>query len=442
MKTYHFSGRIAVIGMGAVTPLGNIGPNDEGLWEALKEGRTAFKPFPFDYNPSKILARVASDMRDFDYMSYFAQLPKQTDRPRPVKVDPAIQIATAATLLAIQSSGLELSARRKPGIGVVAGSGLGGGRSWELGFTDFLEDRYNPLVSTVVNVMNNATAGYISNVMGFGGPSFGTTGACASSKIATAVLSDLIRLGRIKVGVAVGTETSATKFQHACFDKIKALSRQGISVPFSPDRDGFVMGEAAGAIILEDWDSAKAHGHTILAEILGYALNSGASDMYNPNAEGAAECMELALEDAEVPTTLIDYINSHGTSTPDGDVAEAYAIWKVFCANQPFFQPPKLPYINSSKALLGHTLGAAGVLGLITSILSLRDGIIHPMGHYEVDPQCLRPEHLKDEVDPFNQALPIVTERIETPLAVAMSNAFGFGDHNASIIVARPDFQQ
>lgn len=442
MKTYPFSGRIAVIGKGAVTPIGNSGPGDEGLWESLKEGNMAFRPFPFDYNPSKILAKVASDMRDFDYMSYFSQLPKQPDRPKPNKVDLSVQIATAATLLAIQSSGLELSARRKPGIGVVAGTGLGGGRSWELGFTDFLEDRYNPLVSTVVNVMNNATAGYISNVMGFGGPSFGATGACASSKIATAILSDLIRLGRIKTGVAVGTETSATKFQHGCFDKIKALSRRGISVPYSPERDGFVMGEAAGALVLEDWDTAIAQGHTILAEILGYALNSGATDMYNPNAEGAAECMELAIEDAEILTTDIDYINSHGTSTPDGDAAEAYAIWKVFCANKPFFKPSKLPYINSSKALLGHTLGAAGVLGLIISILSLRDGIIHPMGDYEVDPKCQRPEHLKTEVDPFDQALPIVTERIEAPLAVAMSNAFGFGDHNASIIIARPDFQR
>lgn len=448
LKTYRSSSRIAVIGYGADTPLGTLGPGDESLWESLKAGKTAIRPFPFDPSEHKIEARVASDHRDFDFLPYARLISEATGKaitgPTPPSIDRSVQMGLASTFLASQMAGIDLS--RRQNIGFKGGTGLGGGRSWGKDLSDFTANgRSKRMTFTVVNVMHNALAGFNSIIYGFTGPSSGTSAACASSGQAIADACDQIRLGRIPVMVAIGSEAVATPFQIACFDQLKALSRSNdpltASQPFGKNRSGFVMGEGAGTIILADWDWAIANKKPILAEILGYATNSGANNIVEPHAEGAAECMELALEDAEVPPEMIDYINTHGTATGIGDLAEAYAIWKVFCANTPYLSAPRLPIINSTKALTGHTLGAAGVLEVIITILSLRDGIVHPMGDYELDPNCLKPAHQPDETEPFDLTLPIVTAKTEAPLKVGMSTAFGFGDHNFAVIVARPDFQ-
>lgn len=448
MKKHRFSGRIAVIGMGAVTPIGSFGLNDESLWQALQAGQTAIQPLTFDPEKHKIDVQVASEYTNFDFDPYAKEITALTGRPikspSPTYIDKSIKMGLASTLLACQMAEIDLSSRNGF-IGVKGGTGLGGGRSWEEGFTSFITNGRNRKMSfTVIDVMHNALSGFSSIINGFTGPSSGTSAACASSGQAIADACDQIRLGRTPVMVAIGAEAVVTPFQIACFDQLKALSRSPdplmASQPFGKDRSGFVMGEAAGTIILADRAWAIQHKKSIFAEILGYATNSGANDIVNPYAEGAAECMELALEDAEIPPGLIDYINTHGTATNVGDAAEAYAIWKTFVANKPYMNTPPIPYINSTKALLGHTLGAAGSLELLVTILSLRDGVIHPMGNYELDPACLKPEHKPNEIDPFDLALPIVTAKTEASIKVAMSNAFGFGDHNVSIVVARPDF--
>lgn len=278
-------------------------------------------------------------------------------------------------------------------------------------------------------------------IFGFGGPGCGVSSACGSSAHAIAEACHEILLDRADAMLAIGAEECVSPFEIACFDQMKTLSRTGRSLPFGKERDGFVMGSGGAALLLANYDYAQKMGWPILAEIIGYATNSDANNMVAPSMTGISHCMELALEDAQINSSDVDYINSHATSTPTGDPVEAQAIWKVFFGGQPFFAPTRRPLINSSKGALAHTLGAAGALELIVTIESLRSNVIHPMGDYEPDPICLQPplpnckEYCWKSVD---KSLPIVQQKTEAELKVGMSCNFGFGGHNCSIIVAKP----
>jgi 3-oxoacyl-[acyl-carrier-protein] synthase II len=237
----------------------------------------------------------------------------------------------------------------------------------------------------------------------------------------------------MKAMLVIGTESATTPFMVACFDSMGlesgALSRKpGGSLPFAVDRDGFVLGEGAGAVVLAEESWAEKNRIEPVAEIPGYWENAGATHIVQPNPEETAHCMRQAVAEAGLEPDAIDYINAHGTGTPIGDVAEAKAIWSVFVDGQ---TDGSGPYINSTKALIGHTCGASGILELIVTILALRDGFVHPMGDYDPDPDCLSPGRESRE-----KKLHIVSRKpVEDTLRYGLTNSFGFGDENASIVV-------
>jgi|GEM_PF-241587 len=430
-------------GYGAVTPHGNESPTDDTLWTALINGETAIRPLPFDPVPLHIDARVASWMPEtFNIRDYTEIIPYHSliSNPKLWRSDLSIQLGMAAAALACHGSGL-LQAR--PGrIGVQGATGLGGGRSHEDGYRSFLDmGSTNKIAFVVQNVMPNAIAGVASIGFGLHGPSSVTSAACASGNYAIYEAVAKIRAGMVDAMLVIGTESMASAFMTGAFDALKALSHTNsanASRPFCSERDGFVMGEAGATLILAELGWAEAHHLPILAEIMGVGANSGARDIVQPNAEWAAECMDDALEDASLCSAQIDYVNTHGTSTPLGDKAEAEALWKVFVADIPYVKRPELPTINSTKALLGHTLGAAGVLELIVCLLSIRDNRTHPMGDYDLDSACLRPYGQEDPHDRFDSTLPIcLAGTTDRTINTALSNGFGFGDHNAVIILGR-----
>jgi 3-oxoacyl-[acyl-carrier-protein] synthase II len=287
--------------------------------------------------------------------------------------------------------------------------------------------------------MPNAVAGVASIVFGLRGPSVTNAAACASGNYAICEAAAKIRAEMVDAMLVIGAEAMATPFMIASFDRMKALSGSNsrrASKPFGKNRTGFVMGEGGGAVVLADLRWAEQKGLPILAEIMGFAAKSGASDIVQPSADGAADCMELALHDARLSSSAIGYVNTHGTATSIGDKVEAEAIWETFVADT-YVQPPPLPIINSTKALLGHTLGAAGVLELIVCVESVRRDTVHPMGEYVLDPTCLKPFG-DNPRDPFSSVLPITTGKVTgKSIDVAMSNSFGFGDHNAVVIVGK-----
>lgn len=433
--------RVVVCGYGAVTPLGNASSQDNTLWDALKAGQTAIRPLPFDPIPLNINARVASwiDQEKFNIRDFFNLICNTNTNPKPYRADLSVQLGLAAAAIAFNDAKLNTVSNFDL-IGVQAGTGLGGGRSHEEGYKSFLEKgATKALFFTVTNVMPNALAGTASIAFGLHGPSNANTTACASGNYAICEAVSKIRQNLAKAMLVVAAESMATPFMIACFDQMKALSpidSPYASQPFGANRTGFVMGEGAGALVLADLEWAEANHLPILAEILGYAENSGSNDMVQPSALGAAECMSLALEDACVNTSSIDYINTHGTATGVGDAAESEAIWQVFISDTNYVQAPELPLINSSKALLGHTLGAAGLLEAIVGILSIRDNLVHPMSEYPLDPVCVRPPD-NGRLDIFKSTLPIVTAKSDRQINIVMSNSFGFGDHNSVLIIKR-----
>lgn len=432
--------QIVVCGVGALTSLGTLGASSEEFWNSAKEGASGFRPIheyyaskQIDASSKDIKASTIAPLRDFDPARFLSPDFLRENR----RLDPCILYGLSAGALAMEMSGLKITEGNSHSIGVKVGTGLGGGLSFETGLGSFLQrGRSRHLYNTVQNVMGNATAGHASIYFGMKGSSSTTMAACASSAYAVTEACDKILLGRTNAMLVIGTEASTSPFIIACFDSMGvesgALSRKpGGSLPFSPDRDGFVMGEGAGAVLLAEAGWARENGLHPLAEILGYCENSGAAHMVQPNPTEAAHGMRQAIADACLTPQDIDYINAHGTGTPIGDQAETEAIWKVFM--EPGTRARKKLYINSTKALIGHTCGAAGILELVTTVLALRDGIVHPMGSYDPDPRCLSPNGHAD-----GNKLAIVTrEPVRAELRYALSNSFGFGDQDASIVVGR-----
>jgi 3-oxoacyl-[acyl-carrier-protein] synthase II len=401
--------RVVVTGIGAVSPLGL---NAETTWAAMVAGRSGVGPITH-FDASGLSVRIAGEVSGFDGVEFFG-------RRRARHLDRVVQLALAATVEAFESSKLD-PAQCAERIGVVYGTGIGGIGSLQAG-VDTLRSRGPEWVSPYVLPMMipNMAAGEIAMEFGLLGPNSATVTACAASANAIAAGADLIRLGRADAMVCGGAEAAIVEVGVAGFAAMKALSTRnddptGASRPFDATRDGFVMGEAAATVILESRDAALARGAPILAELAGYGATCDAHHMTapHPQGDGALRAMREALADAGVTVAEVGYINAHGTSTPPNDRTESLAVRRLF--------GDSAPPMSSTKSMTGHTLGAAGALESVVCISALRSGILPPTINLEhPDPNC--------DLDYIAEGARRAT------LHVAMSNSFGFGGHNVSLV--------
>ncbi len=411
--------RVVVTGIGALTPLGNTA---EESWENLKAGKSGAGPITH-FDTSQFKTQFACEVKGFDAAAYI-------DRKESRKMDLYTQYAVAAAKMAIDDSGMDLEAVDKNEIGVVLGVGIGGIKTFEEEAGNYaingpqLGPKYNPFF--IPKMIADIAAGHISIQYGFRGPNYTTTAACASSSNALADAFNLIRLGKANAIVTGGAEAAIFPSGVGGFNAMKALSTRNdepekASRPFSASRDGFVMGEGAGILILEELEHAKARGAKIYAEMIGAGMSADAYHITatHPEGLGAKLVMERALKDAGIKPEDVDYINVHGTSTHVGDISEAKAIKEVF-GDAAFTLT-----ISSTKSMTGHLLGAAGAVEAMISILAVKNDIVPPtINHAEGDED---PEIDYNLNFTFNKAQ-------ERPVRVALSNTFGFGGHNASVI--------
>ena len=407
--------RVVVTGLGALTPIGN---SLEEYWENLLQGKSgAAKIQQFDASLFK--THFACEVKNFDVEQFL-------DRKEARKLDQFTQYALVSVMEAVEHSKILESSPNLDKIGVVWGSGIGGLKTFQDEAQGFFEGdgtpRFNPFF--IPKMIADIAAGHISIKYGFRGPNYVTVSACASSNNALIDAFNLIRLGKADAIVSGGSEAAVNEMGMGGFNALKALSTRNespetASRPFDLDRDGFVLGEGAGALILEEYEHAKRRGATIYAEIVGGGMSGDAHHITAPHPEGigARNTMIAALEDAEIAPDKIDYINVHGTSTPLGDVAEIKAIQAVFGEHAYALN------ISSTKSMTGHLLGAAGAIEAIACVMAVRNDKVPPtINHQTADP----------EIDPkMNLTLNKAQER---PVQYAMSNTFGFGGHNTSVI--------
>lgn len=407
--------RVVVTGIGAITPIGN---SVEAFREGLKAGRSGAGPITY-FDPAAFKTKFACEVKGFDPEA-------SIDKKEAKRMDLFCQFGMASAAEAMQHSGLDLEKLDLDMAGVIWGSGIGGLVSLEKEIESFAlgngTPRYSPFL--IPRMISDIVAGHISILYGFRGVNYATISACASSNHALINAMDYIRMGRADVIIAGGSEAAVTHAGLGGFNAMKALSERNddpatASRPFDRDRDGFVLGEGAGCLILEELEHARARGANILAEVVGGAMTADAYHMTAPHPEGlgARNVMLATLKDARMNKEEIDYVNVHGTSTPLGDIAETKAITQVFGDHA-----YKLD-ISSTKSMTGHLLGAAGAVEAIACILAMQDNFIPPtINHFTDDP----------EIDPrlrltFNQP-------IERKIRAALSNTFGFGGHNASVL--------
>ena len=408
--------RVVVTGMGAVTPLGNT---TEETWKNLIEGVSGAGPITH-FDASLFKTQFACEVKDFNVGNYI-------DRKEARRMDLYTQYALAAAKMAVDDSGMDLEAVNKDRIGVVFGVGIGGIHTFEEEAGAYaltgkeLGPKYNPFF--IPKMIADIASGHISIMYGFHGPNYTTTSACASSTNALADAFNLIRLGKADMILSGGAEAAIWPAGVGGFNAMKALSTRNddpehASRPFSASRDGFVMGEGAGCLILEELEHAKARGAKIYAEMAGAGMSADAHHITasHPEGLGAKLVMERALEDAEMKPEDIDYINVHGTST---HVSEAKAIKDVFGSHAYEWN------ISSTKAMTGHLLGAAGAVEAMASVMAVKEDIIPPTINHEEDD--------KDEEIDYNLNFTFNTAQKRTVRA-ALSNTFGFGGHNACVI--------
>jgi 3-oxoacyl-[acyl-carrier-protein] synthase II len=405
--------RVVVTGLGTVNPLGN---SIEEFWEGLKNGKSGAGPIThFDATTHK--TTFACELKDFDPAIY-------VEKKEIRKHDPFTLYAYAAAAQAIEDSGLDLDKINKDRAGIVWGAGIGGLQTFFEETLNYKNEmpRYSPFF--IPKMIANIASGLLSIRYGFRGPNFTTVTACASSSTALIEAMNYIRMGKVDIFISGGSEAAINPAGLAGFNSMRALSTRNsdpttASRPFDLDRDGFVMGEGAGALILEEYEHAVKRGARIYAELVGGGMSADAYHMTAPDPEagGATLVMKLALEDAGLNPEDIDYINVHGTSTPLGDIAEPKAIKKCFGEHAYNMS------ISATKSMTGHLLGAAGAVESITCILAIRDGIIPPtINHFTDDPE------IDSKMDfTFNVAK-------ERKIKTALSNTFGFGGHNATVI--------
>lgn len=406
--------RVVVTGLGAITPLGSTVP---AYWDGLRQGVSGAAPIT-RFDASKFKTRFACEVKNYTPDDYF-------DRKEGRKMDLFTQFAVIASDEAILDAGLAAGVN-KDRVGVIWGSGIGGLKTFQDECFSFAKGdgtpRYNPFF--IPKMIADSSSGNISIKNGFRGPNFVTTSACASSSDAIVAAYNYIRLGMADVVVTGGSEAAITEAGVGGFNALKAMSERNddaptASRPYDKDRDGFVLGEGAGALVIEDYEHAKARGAKIYAEIIGGGLSSDAYHITapDPTGDGVVLVMQNALRDAGIQPEEVDYINTHGTSTPLGDGAEVKAIQKVFGDNAYNLN------ISSTKSMTGHLLGGAGGIEAVASILAIQHGIVPPtINHFTDDPELDARLNFT-----FNQAQP-------REVNVAMSNTFGFGGHNTSVL--------
>lgn len=407
--------RVVVTGMGALTPIGN---DVQSFFNGLRSG-TSGAGLITHFDTEKFKVKFACEVKNFMAENFF-------DRKEARKMDPFTQFAMVAADEAIHHSGLLQQSYNPNRVGVIWGAGIGGLTTFFAEIVDYAKGDGTPRFSPffIPKMIVDIAPGYISIKHGFRGPNFATVSACASSTHAMIDAFNYIRLGKADVIVTGGSEASVNEPSVGGFSNMKALSERNddfltASRPFDKDRDGFVMGEGAAAMILEDYEHAKARGAKIYAEIVGGGMTADAYHLTAPHPEGLGACnvMKAALEDAEMKPSDIDYINVHGTSTPLGDIAESKAILSVFGENAYNLN------ISSTKSMTGHLLGGAGAIESLACILAVSEDIIPPtINHFTDDP----------EFDPnLNFTFNVAQKRT---VRAALSNTFGFGGHNASVI--------
>lgn len=412
--------RVVVTGLGALTPIGNT--KDE-FWEGLISGKSGAAPITY-YDTEKFKTKFACELKNFNATDFL-------DRKEARKMDKFAQYAMVAADEAIEDSNLDLDKVDKLRVGVIWGSGIGGLETFQQEVLNFAAGdgtpRFNPFF--IPKMISDIAPANISIKHGFMGPNYTTVSACASSANAIFDALNSIRLGYCDVIVTGGSEAAVTIAGMGGFNAMHALSTRNespatASRPFDSTRDGFVLGEGGGALILEEYEHAKARGAKIYAEVLGGGLSSDAHHMTAPHPEGVGvvTVMENCLRDAGLKPEDVDHINTHGTSTPLGDVAELKAISKVFGDHA------KNININSTKSMTGHLLGAAGAVEAISVILAMEHGIVPPTINHTTADENIDPE--------LNLTLNKAQKR---DVKVAMSNTFGFGGHNACVLFRKMD---
>ncbi|MFV0304621.1 MAG: beta-ketoacyl-ACP synthase II [Moheibacter sp.] len=407
--------RVVVTGIGALTPIGN---NFQEYWNALVNGVSGAAPITL-FDATQFKTQFACEVKNYNPEDHF-------DRKEARKMDRCGQLGIIASREAVADSGILNSNINKNRVGVIWGSGIGGIKTFEEEVTNYATGngipRFNPFF--IPKMIADITPGHISMEFGFMGPNYTTVSACASSTNALIDSLMLIRLGKADVIVSGGSEAAVTASSIGGFNSMHALSVRNddpktASRPFDKDRDGFVMGEGAASIILEEYEHAKARGAKIYAEFIGGGMSADAHHLTAPHPEGlgAYNVMKNALEDANIQLEEVDHINMHGTSTPLGDIAESKAVQKMFGEHAYNIQ------INSTKSMTGHLLGAAGAIEAAAVVGAIMNNQVPPtINHFTND----------DNLDSrMNYTL---NKAVERTVDIAMSNTFGFGGHNACVV--------
>ena len=412
--------RVVVTGLGALTPIGN---NISSFWQGLINGRSGAAPITY-FDASKFKTHFACEIKNFDPLNHF-------DRKEARKYDRFAQYALVSTEEAIKDSKLDLEKIDKDRVGVIWGAGIGGLETFQNEVLNFASGdgtpRFNPFF--IPKMISDIAPGLISIKYGFMGPNFSTVSACASA--ANAIIDSLnyIRMGHADIIVSGGSEAAITIAGIGGFNSMHALSTKNddpksASRPFDKNRDGFVLGEGAGSLILEEYEHAKSRGSKIYAELIGVGLSADAYHMTAPHPDGvgAKKVMKNSIINAGIKPDQIDYINMHGTSTPLGDIAEVNAVLDVFGEHSYNIN------INSTKSMTGHLLGAAGAIEAITSILAINNSIVPPTINHSV-----YDENIDSKINfTFGKAQ-------KRNVDIALSNTFGFGGHNACVVFSKLD---
>ncbi|MEK6480786.1 beta-ketoacyl-ACP synthase II [Catalinimonas sp. 4WD22] len=409
------SRRVVVTGLGALTPVGNT---VQEYWQGLSEGVSG-SALITRFDAEKFRTKFACELKNFDANNFF-------DRKEARKMDPCTQYGMVAADEAIHDSGVDVDKLDSDRVGVIWGSGIGGLKTFQEEVSYFSQGdgtpRFNPFF--IPKMIVDITPGHISIKYGFRGPNFATVSACASATHAIIDSYTYIKLGKADMIVTGGSEAAVCEAGVGGFGAMKALSERNdspetASRPFDKDRDGFVLGEGAGALILEDYEHAKARGAKIYAEIIGNGMTGDAYHITAPHPEGIGvkQVMLLALQDAGINAEEVDYINVHGTSTSLGDISEVNAIKDVFGDHAYQLN------ISSTKSMTGHLLGAAGAIESIATILAIQNNLVPPtINHFTDD------ENIDSKLNlTFNKAQ-------ERKVNTAISNTFGFGGHNTSVV--------
>ena len=405
--------RVVVTGLGSLTPIGNNVPQ---LWDALLRGVSGAGLITrFDTTDYK--CRIAAEVKNFDSTQFF-------DRKELRKLDLFTQFGLVSTDEAIHDAGLDIEKLDLDRIGVIFGTGMGGCETFQNEIVSFAESHFNPRFSPffITKTIGDICAGQISIKYGFRGPNYSTSAACASSAMAINDAFMLIRMGKADIFVTGGSEAAIIEAGIGGFSSMQALSLRNddpltASRPFDKDRDGFVLGEGAGALILEELEHAKARGAKIYAELTGTGLSADAYHIAasHPEGIGALNAMRMAVEDSGMQLSDVDHINSHGTSTPIGDISEPKAVASLFGEHAHNIT------INSTKSMIGHLLGAAGAVEAVATILAVKNDVVHPtINHFTDDPN----------IEPLDFSFNKPTYR---RVDFALSNTFGFGGHNACL---------